>query len=121
MVGYNKEWKQEVNLGSKTNQRFVSVPYLKLIEMIKYKSLLNDIIFQTHEESYTSKCDSLALEPIFKQEVYLGKRIKRGLFISGNGKAINADLNGAINIMRKAIKMNTILGLRLFNPTILRT
>ncbi len=56
-----------------------------------------------------------------KQEEYSGKRTKRGLFISGIGKAINADLNGAINIMRKVINIKEIVGLRLFNPTILRT
>jgi putative transposase len=55
------------------------------------------------EESYTSKCDALALETIQKQESYLGKRVKRGLFKSSVGKIINADINGAINIARKVI------------------
>ena len=54
-------------------------------------------------EAYTSKVDSLALEPICKQIKYLGKRVKRGLFQSSIGKVLNADINGAINILRKSI------------------
>ncbi len=33
----------------------------------------------------------------------MGKRINRGLFRSGNGTLIHADLNGSYNIIRKAI------------------
>jgi transposase len=55
------------------------------------------------EESYTSKCDSLALESIGKHESYLGRRVKRGLFQSSMGKLINADVNGAFNILRKVV------------------
>ena len=61
------------------------------------------IDFVEHEESYTSKCDALALEPVGKHEQYLGRRTKRGLFRSSVGKLINADHNGALNIMRKVV------------------
>lgn len=61
------------------------------------------ITFITHEESYTSKCDSLAVEKIGKHDSYLGKRVKRGLFQSSVGKLINADVNGALNILRKVV------------------
>ena len=61
------------------------------------------IDFVEHEESYTSKCDALALETIGKHGQYLGRRIKRGLFRSSAGKLINADQNGALNIMRKVV------------------
>ena len=64
---------------------------------------MNGIKFQSHEESYTSKCDALALEPIGKHEEYLGRRVKRGLFRSSTGKVINADQNGALNILRKVV------------------
>ena len=73
-----------------------------------------------NEESYTSKCDSLSLEEICKHEHYMGNRIRRGLFSSGKGKLINADLNGAINIMRKVIPMRNIKGKNLMNPERLR-
>lgn len=103
VVGYNKEWKDSINLGHKTNQTFVQIPYLKLINYLKYKCEKVGIKFQTNEESYTSKCDSLSLEKIGKHEDYLGKRIKRGLFQSSTCKLINADVNGSLNIMRKVV------------------
>jgi putative transposase len=52
------------------------------------------------EESYTSKCDALAGEAICYHDEYMGKRHGR-LFISSRGRTLNADLNGAMNIMRK--------------------
>ncbi|WP_292486146.1 hypothetical protein [Methanohalobium sp.] len=55
------------------------------------------------EESYTSKCSFLDDEEVKKKPYYLGQRIKRGLFQSSNGTIINADVNGAYNIMKKAI------------------
>lgn len=101
VIGKNKNWKQEINLGSKTNQKFTELPHSKLIDKIKYKAELLGIITEITEESYTSKCDALALEAIKKHETYLGKRKKRGLFQSSIGKILNADVNGAINIGRK--------------------
>jgi putative transposase len=68
------------------------------------------------EESYTSKCDSLGMEEIGKHENYMGNRIKRGLYGSSKNKLINADLNGAINIMRKVINLKEIKGEGLFKP-----
>jgi putative transposase len=103
VIGYNKKWKQEVNLGKVNNQKFVSIPYLTLIRQIQYKSEEVGIRVILNEESYTSKCDSLALEKLEKQESYLGKRIKRGLFQSSIGKLINADVSGSLNILRKVI------------------
>jgi putative transposase len=96
---------------------FYHIPYKRIIIKLedKLKKLGKKIII--HEESYTSKCDSLNLEKINKKEIYDGERKSRGLFISKIGKAINADLNGAINIMRKVVKMTKIIGLNLFNPT----
>lgn len=73
------------------------------IHKIVYKANLLGIEVITHEESYTSKIDHLAFEPLKKQESYLGKRKKRGLFQSSVGKLINADINGAIGIARKVV------------------
>lgn len=108
-IGYNKGWKQNVNLGHETNETFYSFPYAELIHMIKYKAEDLGIEVITHEESYTSKCDALALEKVRKQKNYLGKRIKRGLFQSSTGKLINADINGALNILRKNISDDEIV------------
>ena len=114
IVGYNKGWKQEINIGSVNNQKFVQIPHRRLIDKILYKAKLVGIDVIEHEESYTSKCDALALEPICKHEKYLGKRVKRGLFQSSTNKLINADVNGSINIARNVIRNNDSLN-RLLN------
>ena len=102
IIGHNKGWKDEVNLGNKTNQNFVQIPFNQLINQIQYKSQkYTDLEVIIVEESYTSKIDHLALEELKKQENYLGKRIKRGLFKSSTNKVLNADINGAIGILRK--------------------
>lgn len=101
VIGLNKGWKQEINLGKKTNQKFVEIPFSRLIDKISYKCKLVGISFQINEESYTSKVDHLAFEKLGKHDVYLGKRKKRGLFQSSIGKLLNADINGAIGIGRK--------------------
>lgn len=101
VVGLNKGWKQEINLGKKTNQKFVEIPFSRLIDKISYKCKLVGISFYLSEESYTSKVDHLAFEGLEKHDVYLGKRKQRGLFQSSVNKLINADINGAIGIGRK--------------------
>jgi putative transposase len=103
VIGNNKGWKQDANMGKKNNQNFVQVPFAKLIHMIRYKAEEIGIRVQVVEESYTSKVDHLAGEPLKKQSQYLGKRKKRGLFQSSIGKLLNADINGAIGILRKAV------------------
>ena len=70
--------------------------------MLTYKLKQRGIELICKEESYTSKCSFLDLEPIKKHQTYLGRRIKRGLFKSSNGKVINADINASYNIGRKS-------------------
>lgn len=120
VVGLNKGWKQEINLGKKTNQKFVEIPFSRLIDKISYKCKLVGISFYLSEESYTSKVDHLAFEGLEKHDVYLGKRKKRGLFQSSVNKLINSDINGAIGIGRKVFGdsyVNRIIDSGLaFNP-----
>lgn len=120
VVGLNKGWKQEINLGKKTNQKFVEIPFSRLIDKISYKCKLVGISFYLSEESYTSKVDHLAFEGLEKHDVYLGKRKQRGLFQSSVNKLINADINGAIGIGRKVFGdsyVNRIIDSGLaFNP-----
>ena len=101
VIGHNKNWKQKSNLGKKTNQSFVQIPFNNLIFKLQYKCEENGINCIISEESYTSKIDHLANEDLKKQDSYLGKRVKRGLFKSSCGKILNADINGAIGILRK--------------------
>lgn len=103
VVGYNSGWKQSVDMGKKNNQKFMQIPFARLISYLKYKCEMVGIYYIETEESYTSKCDSLALEEIKKHNLYLGKRVKRGLFQSSTGVLINADVNGSMNILRKVV------------------
>jgi putative transposase len=105
VIGYNPEWKQSVQLGKRNNQNFVQIPFLRLIELISYKAQLAGIKVTVQEESYTSKCSALDLENIARHEdhAYAGKRVKRGLFVCALGIRINADVNAALNILRKVI------------------
>jgi putative transposase len=103
VIGRNKNWKNELQLGKRNNQNFVQIPFFKFINMVKYKAELVGIQVVETEESYTSKCSFLDDEPLEKHEVYKGKRVKRGLFKSLTNKYLNADINGAFNIIRKVI------------------
>jgi len=101
VIGYFKGIKQEINLGKKNNQNFVSIPFGILKRKLEAKCEYYGIKYILQEESYTSKCSSFDLEKIQKHEKYVGKRVKRGLFKTKNNILINADVNGAVNILRK--------------------
>jgi putative transposase len=101
VIGKNQGWKQEIGIGKRNNQNFVSIPHARFIDMLTYKCQLVGINVVVTEESHTSKCSFLDMESIGHHDRYQGKRIKRGMFRSATGKLINADLNGAYNIIRK--------------------
>lgn len=103
VIGYNQGWKQEIEIGRVNNQKFVSIPHAQLVEMISYKARLVGLKVIIQNESHTSKCSFLDLEEIGHQAKYLGRRIYRGLFKAADGRLIHADVNGALNIIRKAI------------------
>jgi putative transposase len=106
-IGTNPLWKQETNLGKRTNQNFVSIPHARFIEMLTYKAVLVGIQVTITEESYTSKASFLDVDPlpVFNPAqptpMFSGKRVKRGLYRAADGTPINADVNGAYNIIRK--------------------
>ena len=101
LIGELKGIKQEINHGSRNNQNFVQIPFAKFKSKLASKCKMNGIEVKLVDESYTSKCDALAGESVEPHDLYSGKRIKRGLFKSRTGKVINADVNGALNILRK--------------------
>ena len=103
VIGYNEEWKQNINIGKRNNQSFVNMPFYTFIQQLEYKCKLEGINIILTEESYTSKCSFLDNESVEKHENYLGKRIKRGLFRSAKNRIINANLNGSLNILKKAV------------------
>ena len=115
VIGYNTGWKQDTNLGRVNNQNFVSIPFVKFINMLKYKCKLVNINVDIIEEAYTSKCSFLDNESIKKHNTYLGTRIHRGLFKSAKRALINSDVNGSLNIMRKYFDKNVTRNLKFKN------
>lgn len=103
IIGKNEDWKQKSKMSKKVNQHFICIPFEMLINQLIYKAENVGIIVELTEESYTSKIDHLANEPFGYKDKYFGKRVHRGLFKSSTGKVINADVNGAIGIMRKVV------------------
>lgn len=116
VIGKNDGWKQEIKIGKRNNQNFVNIPHARLIKMIQYKAEAVSINVICHEEAHTSKCSFLDNESIKHHNTYLGTRTKRGLFKTATGILINADVNGALNIIKKALPKafaDGIEGLRL--------
>lgn len=108
VIGHNPGWKQEVNIGKVNNQKFVSIPHSVLIEQLEYKLEQYGIEVIVHEEAYTSKASALDNDvmpdaPVTTgpRPVFSGRRVRRGLYKAASG-LINADVNGALNILRKA-------------------
>ncbi|ATV64041.1 RNA-guided endonuclease InsQ/TnpB family protein [Fusobacterium pseudoperiodonticum] len=109
VLGYNEDFQRNSNIGSINNQNFVNIPYGKLRDKLIYLCKLYEIEFKLQEESYTSKASFFDGDeiPIYDKEnlqeyIFSGKRIKRGLYQTSAGKFINADCNGALNILRKS-------------------
>ncbi|MFX1285007.1 MAG: RNA-guided endonuclease InsQ/TnpB family protein [Promethearchaeota archaeon] len=102
VIGYNPNWKQNCHIGKKNTQSFVTIPYYKLIQQLEYKAEEQGMTVIKQEESHSSKCSFLDDEPIEHHDKYLGRRFTRGLFKSYKGIIINADVNGAYNILKKA-------------------
>lgn len=112
MIGKNDGGKTGINWGKKTNQNMVSIPNAKFIKMLTYKAQLVGINAVLVTEEYKSKCYFQDNEPLCKKDSYQSKRIKRGLFRLRNGTLINADVNGSLNIIRKAFPNPFVEGIQ---------
>jgi len=108
IIGKNPFWKQAVEMRKKEKQHFVQLPHARFVDMLCYKAKLVGIQVELQEESYTSKASFLdgdAIPPYGKEQEerkFSGRRLKRGLYQAGNGRKLNADINGSLNILRKA-------------------
>jgi putative transposase len=110
VIGKNDGWKQEAPLGKRNNQHFCQIPHARLIAMLTYKAELIGITVKITEESYTSQASLLDLDPLpahdpnkngKEKPTFSGKRTKRGLYRAKDGRLLNADINGAGNVIRK--------------------
>ena len=111
IIGKNANWKQKSNLNKKINQMFQQIPFSKLIDLIIYKAELLGINVIVYNESYTSGTSFLDHEIPNKQNYNKSRRITRGLFKATNGKLINSDINGSLQIIHKVFyeTINNIL------------
>ena len=101
VIGNNKEWKQESRMGKIVNQSFVGIPQMRFIQMVQYKAENVGLNVILTEESYTSGTSFLDAEKPVKAYYDKSRRKYRGLFVSNTGIKINADVNGAYQIMKK--------------------
>ena len=119
IVGYNETFQKNSNIGKINNQTFVNIPYGQLRSKLEYLCELNGIVFVKQEESYTSKASFWDKDniPVYNNDnpktyQFSGNRIYRGLYKTANGKCLNADVNGALNIMKKSsvVDMSILYG-----------
>jgi IS605 OrfB family transposase len=107
VIGYNKDIQKNINIGKVNNQNFVNIPIGRFRNKLKAKCKTLGLRFVEVEESYTSKASFFDNDhiPVLSEKVefaFSGKRIKRGLYKSSNGYKYNADVNGALNILKKS-------------------
>ena len=113
VIGKNDGWKQKSDMTKINNQTFVQIPYESFIQKLEYKCEDAGIKLIKTEESYTSGTSFLDDELPIKENYDKSRRVHRGLFTSNKGEYINADVNGAFQIMRKVfsnVKANEIVG-----------
>ncbi len=119
IAGYNVTFQRNSHIGKQNNQNFVNIPYGRLRDKLAYMCELNGITYVEQEESYTSKASFWDKDniPVYnndnpKEYEFSGNRVHRGLYKTANGKTFNADINGALNIMRKSsvVDMNILYG-----------
>ena len=117
VAGYNVTFQKNSHIGKKNNQNFVNIPYGRLRDKLSYLCELNDIDYIEQEESYTSKASFWDRDelPVYNNDnpqeyEFSGDRVPRGLYRTANGKTLNADINGALNILRKSnvVDMNIL-------------
>ena len=109
VVGYNTEFQLNSNIGRRNNQNFVNIPFGQLQNKLSYLCELNSINYVEQEESYTSKASFWDKDkiPVYNSDKpkgykFSGNRVYRGLYKTASSKLLNADINGALNIMRKS-------------------
>ena len=108
VVGYNPDWKRSINIGKRNNQNFVQIPHADLRHKLQGLCQRYGLQYVEQEESYTSKASFLDNDEIpnwsgeSQEYEFSGRRVHRGLYKSADGSLINADCNGAANILRKS-------------------
>ena len=114
VVGYSETFQKDSNIGRRNNQTFVNIPYGKLRDKLEYLCELNGIMLVMQEKSYTSKASFWDKDviPVYKSDDaeeyhFSRKRIHRGQYRTASGQVLNADVNGALNILYSRGEVDT--------------
>lgn len=109
VCGYNSDFQRNIDIGKINNQNFVNIPFSKFQSKLEYLCEFYGIKYVEQEESYTSKSSFFDMDiiPEYKEGKnikysFSGKRVKRGAYKTSKGSIVNADINGALNILRKS-------------------
>lgn len=109
VCGYNSDFQRNSEISKINNQNFVNIPYSKFQSKLEYLCELYGIKYVEQEESYTSKASFFDMDiiPEYREGEnikysFSGKRVKRGMYKTSKGYIVNADINGALNILRKS-------------------
>lgn len=109
VCGYNNDFQRNSDIGKRNNQNFVNTPFSKLQSKLEYLCEFYGIKYVVQEESYTSKASFFDMDiiPEYKEGEnikysFSGKRVKRGMYKTSKGYVLNADVNGALNILKKS-------------------
>lgn len=109
VCGCNNDFQRNSDIGKKNNQNFVNIPFSKLQSKLEYLCEFYRIKYVDQEESYTSKASffDMNIIPEYKEKdnieySFSGKRVRRGMYKTLKGYILNADVNGALNILKKS-------------------
>jgi len=109
VIGYNPTLQKDSNIGRINNQNFANIPFGKLKDKLTYLCEYYGINLIKQEESYTSKASFFDGDdiPVYnddnpKEYSFSGIRVKRGLYKTSTNQYLNADINGALNILKKS-------------------
>ena len=119
VCGYNVTFQEKPRIGRRNNQMFINLPFGQFRDKLAYLCKLNGIQFVKQEESYTSKASFFDHDaiPVYncdnvQEYAFSGKRVHRGLYETSSGQLLNADVNGALNILAKSsvVGFDTLYG-----------
>lgn len=109
VIGYNEDFQRNADMGKANNQTFTHIPFGRLRDKLKYLCEFNGIEYMAVEESYTSKASFFDKDdiPVYSKKntcrhVFSGRRVSRGMYETSKGYRLNADVNGALNILKKS-------------------